>query len=97
MVMMKIMVSKGVDSIENSWVFYSVCYFYMCCNRDWFDIYKAWDKGFVLLANNLEFNVVGIEGQNGQILHTFKIFNKIAQFTNYVAVCHHFPHRTQFQ
>ena len=97
MVMMKIMVSKGVDSIENSWVFYILCYFYMFCNRDWFDIYKAWDKGFVMLANNLEFNVVGIEGQNGQMSHIFKIFNKITLFTNYVAKYHHFSHKTQYQ
>jgi len=44
------------------------------CNRDWFDIYKTWDEGFVMLANNLEFNVVGI----GVKMAKYHIFLKFA-------------------
>lgn len=54
------MVSKGIDSVGDSWVLDYLCYFHMYWTRDWFDTNKACDEGFVTLTNNVECKVVGI-------------------------------------
>ena len=53
-------VSSSASRLIDSWVLDSTCFFHVTPHRDWFDIYKSINCGFVLMSNDATCKVVGI-------------------------------------
>ena len=52
---------SSLDHPKNSWILDLTCSYHLTPNKDWLDNYKLVNFGFILMGNNDQCKVVGIE------------------------------------
>lgn len=53
-------ISSGKNQFTDSWILDSGCSYYMCPNRNWFESYKSYSGGSVLIGNGAVCKTIGI-------------------------------------
>jgi hypothetical protein len=53
-------VSSGKNSLIDSWVLDSACSYHICSNRMWFDTFKSYNTGTVLMGNDAKCKAIGL-------------------------------------
>jgi hypothetical protein len=53
-------VSSSIVSLINSWILDSACSYHMCPNRKWFDTFKSYNAGTMLMNNDATCTTIGL-------------------------------------
>jgi hypothetical protein len=66
-------VSSSMYSLIDSWVLNSTYSYHMCLNTQWFEAFKSYNVGIVLMGNKVRLKAIGI----GTI--KFEMFDKVVR------------------